>query len=814
MEDNIMTTAVEEINVDQISETLNSYVEDYEFFKSFFKIQQYLGGILPGLNIALEFFSGLMTRKNSKEIIKAYAYFVQNVEANESLQAKYPKTYSYIQSAKVYIENPTINDIASFCFDQAFQTIKGKKSEIYIEKESLKAYEEFMNGINSGECVLFYYPPATGGEINSVIDLYNLLIDTPDMTDIPFDTMAYRGLALAYWAIKNRGASVFCTYYDPTYINQQKSSLTFASTSTYFQVQITAVYPVDTSASTTLYWNRSTYTWEETSSGSGISVTMPARDTSKTIDSVKFTYPDSPYLTPNAAMHFYDSSGVEITNVEYSTNNNLAKAHFMTPVFYNKTNFEGHTEEFSSTYYRERMIFTTGNQYGDHNYWSQNYNNRYPFFQNAFTYDQLKTIIDGDYLKYGWYIKDGSGASPEEQPVKMEIEDSYGVAYDNGGVELVDKNNGDSVLIKLPDDQTSANINNGTANVTDVMEGNGNYVIDQDGNPIKTPESTSEEKPNAPDTSGPNLNLWGIPSGLFTIYMMSQSAITRLGRQLYTPDVFDTLKRVFADPMQSIISLGFIPFIIDNTVSTQVTIGGYETGIYGGKLLNQYKVFWYPDISIPKYRDDSFGIDDPYSEWTIYIPYCGSFTIPSGAIVGHTISIQARLDIVTGDMVNFVYTSGNGTQQKKFLLGTYIGNCMRTCPISQSSGNAILNTVLKVGGGLASIGATAVNPIAGMVVSGVTSQIVPGSIAPSVTTNGTVGGNVGFLGVRNPFVTCRRKDFNGQNVQVQIGRWMNVSGLSGYVEATNFRTNSNSGGKITSDEMNELTGLLASGVVL
>lgn len=802
---------METVNMDNIYILLANYLRSPEKIKNIIKTSIYMGLKFPsGTTTGTDFWDDANCEKNLKQYMTSYCQFIGSVYDNDVLKSEYTETAALIAAADVYsVAVGNIDYIASYCFDNVFKVIFGDNEIVNLYKPNLKPFEEYMRAIALGVATLSLYisPDDTTPEAD-MSSLYYLLLDSPDFEDLPDSSDMYKALAACLYFVKNCKASVFCIAGNSDYLNSNFNNLTIRTDVIGYQSTIVCMYPA-TSNFKYIYWNETTKEWvDDPPSGWITRVGMYEYDpNSDIIQSISLSYPSNPALTPNAAISALGPNGTPITGiVAYQARTNTEKSQVITP-FYTDT-LDG---ALKPNYYRE----INHELYNSNNTSSYGSNTRYNFWQSGFDYASLKKIIEEDgisiipYVIGGDFVSSGPGNLAE-----IDIIESFKQYYQNGGLYIIDYNNGEDVTVTLPSDVITSGIINGSINVSDVMDDNNNFLVDRDNNVIRDPGGTGTTTPQPP-TSGTNdaLSKYTIANGLFTVYVCDSAAIRTLGRQLYSDSVFDTLKKVFADPMQSIISLGFIPYLPTKVAPAEIVIGNYESGIQAAQLLNQYLIVDHPDIQIPDYGDD-FGRYSPYAEYKLFIPFSGWQDIPAGAVIGKTVSCQSRVDCITGDMITYAFSSAGGGTEKT-IIGEYSGNCLRQIPISQSSGNALLNATAVIAGGLG--GGVAANPTplgVGMAIIGTASNLAtPGGIAPSVVTNGKIGANAGFMGSsRVPYIICRRKKFLDERCDYNIGRRMTLNGINGYIEVSNIKMNYPI--VATKAERDEINSLLASGVYL
>ena len=330
--------------------------------------------------------------------------------------------------------------------------------------------------------------------------------------------------------------------------------------------------------------------------------------------------------------------------------------------------------------------------------------------------------------------------------------------------------------------------------------GNGHYgdIDSVEGTPI----------PDLPDLSAAEL-------GFITMYNPTKSQLIALSSFMWS-GLFDldTYKKLFSDPMESIIGLSIVPVAPTVAGSKNVMFGSIDSGVSMSYLSTQYVQFNCGSVSIEDYVG-SFLDYSPYTKISIYLPYIGIHELSPEDIMNDTINVTYNIDVLSGACGAFVSTSSKG------VLYSYNGSCISNIPLTSINfSSAIQNAVSAVCSGAAIVAGVASGnaPITAM---GATSML--GSAAntalnskPTVQRSGSLGGSAGVLSVQKPYLIIERPNLSvPMNVQRFVGQTSNITAylgnLSGFtmVEYVHIE-----GVPATEEEIKEIEQLLKEGVYL
>lgn len=316
-----------------------------------------------------------------------------------------------------------------------------------------------------------------------------------------------------------------------------------------------------------------------------------------------------------------------------------------------------------------------------------------------------------------------------------------------------------------------------------------------------------------PDPEAPEID--AITTGLLTVFKPTLAQIQSLGDYLWSNafDV-DTLKKLFADPMQAIIGLAIVPINPPAAGSKSVKIGDVDTGISMPYVSRQFVEKDLGSISIDPFIG-SFMDYAPYTKIDIYLPYIGFRTLDPADVMGTTLNIKYIIDVITGGCNAVINVSGKGA------IYQFNGSCIANVPLSAINySGAIQNAVSAVGSGITTVAGIASGniPVGIMGVAGLASNAANTAVnsKPTIQRSGAMGGAAGLCSVQFPYVVIERprlstpagyNSFVGNTLNVT----MQLSDCHGLTIVDNIHLDNVI---CTDDERNELMSLLHQGVIL
>ena len=267
------------------------------------------------------------------------------------------------------------------------------------------------------------------------------------------------------------------------------------------------------------------------------------------------------------------------------------------------------------------------------------------------------------------------------------------------------------------------------------------------------------DSPNIPDFNGDfdntsdnvtiddinDINLSSsLQSNFVKCYAMSAQNLNDLSDYLWSDNFIDVIKKLQNDPIENIQKLCFYPFEIEKGAEANIIIGNADSNITAPRVIKQFQEINFGDLEITEYYGNALDYETDIS---IFLPFIGEKLLSAFDVMGGTINLKYRVDILTGACVAII--SAVRVQNDvtlKSVLYTFSGDMSNEVPLTASQNNFLKSLVanpLDVKGTLTS----ALN-------SGLVSAI--GGMSHSYSHTGNIGGNVGYLSVLTPYLIIRR----------------------------------------------------------
>lgn len=303
--------------------------------------------------------------------------------------------------------------------------------------------------------------------------------------------------------------------------------------------------------------------------------------------------------------------------------------------------------------------------------------------------------------------------------------------------------------------------------------------------------------------------------GFVTMYNPTAAQLKSLADFMWS-NLFDlnTYKKLFSDPMESIIGLSVVP--INPTIggSKNVMFGTIDSGISMDYLYTNWCSLDCGWCSIEKYIG-AFLDSDPYTKVSIYLPFIGIRQLSADDVNGRMVHVVYHVDVLTGACAAFIEVEGRG------VLYTYNGSCITNIPLtSVNFSGAIQNAVSAVISGIGTVAgmATGAAPVTAMGISGLMNSAANTALnsKPSVQRSGALGGSAGIMSIMRPYLIIERPDISvPYKVQHFAGQacnlTMDLANCSGFTMCEFVHIENV---PATTDEVREIEALLHEGVYL
>lgn len=115
------------------------------------------------------------------------------------------------------------------------------------------------------------------------------------------------------------------------------------------------------------------------------------------------------------------------------------------------------------------------------------------------------------------------------------------------------------------------------------------------------------------------------------------------------------------NPIDTIISLKYFPCIVETAANPAVVhLGKYQTNISCQAVGTSVKVIDFAPMQVWRHFDD-FRDFEPYTTLQMYIPFCGTVSIPTAEAMGKYVSVKLCIDVATGACCGYVIVSRSGS---------------------------------------------------------------------------------------------------------------------------------------------------------
>lgn len=336
-------------------------------------------------------------------------------------------------------------------------------------------------------------------------------------------------------------------------------------------------------------------------------------------------------------------------------------------------------------------------------------------------------------------------------------------------------------------------------------------------------------------------------TGMCTAYVPNWGEIRDVASALLDPNIFQILAQNVVKFSDVIIGLSVFPCTVPASYTGVVkgNIVGIEigTGVVSHIADDQYVEINCGDLTVQEYWGNCLDYN-PYTKISIFLPFCGTYELDADEVMGKTLNVSYRIDIMSGACLATIKIDGSVFYQ-------YSGQCSAQVPLSSVSFDQFLSSMINLGvataTGVGAIGAAGAGvkeaetafQAAGSSGSGGTALMEAREHLSSVKTQsansiadatvgavmgskgfythaGAMSGSPGFLGVRTPYLTIKRPE---QLIPSMYGKFHGypcnttavLGDLTGYTEVGDIRLNIPDA---TVEEILECEQLLKGGVVI
>lgn len=306
-----------------------------------------------------------------------------------------------------------------------------------------------------------------------------------------------------------------------------------------------------------------------------------------------------------------------------------------------------------------------------------------------------------------------------------------------------------------------------------------------------------------------------LSSGIIRTYLPTVANMKAFVDYIYSQatDFYNNLKKIWANPMEGIISFGLVPYTVTGSGNVEeVKFCGVSTNIQMEYTEEQYIDVDCGYCTVSEEYKTLLDYNN-YTRTKLFLPYIGIVEVNTDDIMGAVSHIMYHCDILTGEVIaEMKCTKSQETIYNiKYdsVLYSYKGNFLSSGPLTGNNFQQLYSGVLNL--------VTAVALPTPQSVAGVGQNILGQKV--TVQRAGNLTSNGGALGGYYPYFIFEKPirslpEHNDFYIGYPINKTYTLSNVHGYTEIERDTFRGNKISNILDSELEELKTILSSGVIL
>lgn len=325
------------------------------------------------------------------------------------------------------------------------------------------------------------------------------------------------------------------------------------------------------------------------------------------------------------------------------------------------------------------------------------------------------------------------------------------------------------------------------------------------------PDPTPQENPS--DTGSGDSPIPVAPTGsasaLWSVYHPTQGEINSFGAWLWGSVFTTDIRKLFEDPIQGVIKLHKVFATPVDAGTGTIVVGTLDSNVSSATVTQQYVEI---DCGSVDCHEDFGNVFDypPYTEVSLYLPFIGIVPLDVNDVMRSTINVKYGVDVFTGACLAMVYVTRDANTVNMY---QYAGVCSVDYPLSNVQASGMLNGLLAVAGGVASVA------LSGGVGLGAAAAIAGGAAnmaKKNIGRSGGFSGNSGAMGIKKPYLIIQRPQTKVAQTFPRLEGYptnhsIKLSSCSGHVVVSAVHVE---GVGATKSELIEIEEMLKSGVLV
>lgn len=163
----------------------------------------------------------------------------------------------------------------------------------------------------------------------------------------------------------------------------------------------------------------------------------------------------------------------------------------------------------------------------------------------------------------------------------------------------------------------------------------------------------------------------------------------------FSQDSFDNFTQkvqagfLVTNPIDSIVSLLCFPFTIPhNGDNVPIKLGKYDMTARGNTVSQSTYTINFTGVPIFPRFGDCYLDYEPYTNYEVYIPFCGTVPLKAADIIGHTLNVKLIVDLYTGSCTGYILADD-------LVIETVTGTVAITVPITGMDNSTINSQIVN-----------------------------------------------------------------------------------------------------------------------
>lgn len=296
---------------------------------------------------------------------------------------------------------------------------------------------------------------------------------------------------------------------------------------------------------------------------------------------------------------------------------------------------------------------------------------------------------------------------------------------------------------------------------------------------------------------------------LFTVYNPGSSQLDALGGYLWDASIIATIRDIWQDPLDGIISLIQVYATPVNGGNKNIKLGFLDTGISCPVVANQFVTIDCGNVQIKEVKKNATDYA-PYVSINLYLPFIGIVELNTNECMNSTMNVKYIIDVYTGTCLAKVSITRTADMPHSPTLYTFSGNCSQQIPLTSGNATGVLNALIGgITAGISAASGGGLSTLAG-------AQLLGNSLTHEmfhVSHSGNISANAGIMGHKKPYVIIgRQQPYDANNYSTYYGFPANktvvIGNHSGFLRVKSCWIKT----KATQDEYDKIMELLTEGV--